>query len=244
MLKEHSTVRVCFHFDPLKNYSMNAQATIKFLRETLRFKISKKIIEEISDELEFLSNSEDLTFSLRFNGIETLSAEDIPEIPEEGSISFLPGNKINNSELIDILIVDDIEFNIVVLRRLLETLYLYCECEGSHKQYSIHSAGSGKQALEFIEHQNRLNGGYRVIFMDCMMPEIDGWQACIEIHRLFVQKTIRILPYIIAYSAFDSREDIIKCNNAGMCAHVSKPCLQIDLCQVLSQWISKSLQIN
>ena len=76
---------------------MNAQATIKFLRETLRFKISKKIIEKISNEFELLANSEDLTFSLRFNGIEALSAEYIPEIPEEGSISFLPGNKINNS---------------------------------------------------------------------------------------------------------------------------------------------------
>lgn len=95
-----------------------------------------------------------------------------------------------------------------------------------------------------IRNQNTLDGGYRIVFMDCMMPEVDGWEASTEIRRLYDQNCIKILPYIIAYSAFNSREDIIKCENTGMCAHISKPCLQLDLCEVLLQWICKPLQVR
>ena len=141
-----------------------------------------------------------------------LPEEHMPEVGEEGVATIPHGGHdlLNLSEVIDILIVDDIEFNISVLRRLLEKLHTQCECGGIHREYTIHSAGSGKQALEAIERQNALGGGYRLIIMDCLMPEMDGWQTTIQIRDLFFKKELKILPYIIAYSAFDSREDANK----------------------------------
>ena len=83
--------------------------------------------------------------------------------------------------------------------------------------------------------------GYRLTIMDCLMPEMDGWQTTICIKNLFMMEKIRVLPYIIAYSAFDSREDANKSMDAGMCDHISKPCTQKTLCQAVSRWVKLPL---
>ena len=176
-----------------------------------------------------------------FSHTDAISEEHISEV---GTIPHGGHNLLNCSEVIDILIVDDIEFNISVLRRLLQKLPTQCKCGGIHKEYTIHSAGSGKQALEAIERQNTLDGGYRLIIMDCLMPEIDRWQTTIQIKNLFFIKEIKILPYIIAYSGFDSREDANKSKYAGMCEHISKPCTQTTLCQVVSRWLRQAVNIE
>ena len=67
-----------------------------------------------------------------------------------------------------------------------------------------------------------------------MMPELDGWETCTAIHQLYETKEIKIMPYILAYSTFDSREYAIKSQNSGMCGDLSKPCTQADLCQEVS----------
>ena len=50
-----------------------------------------------------------------------------------------------------------------------------------------------------------------------MMPELDGWETCTAIHQLYETKEIKIMPYMLAYSTFDSREDAIKSQNSGIC---------------------------
>ena len=227
---------------------MNPESTILYLQKSLRMKIVKKLVLSISENpLQLtVANEKSVCMCMRFSHTDALPEEHIPEVGEEGVATIPHGRHdlLNLSEVIDILIVDDIDFNISVLRRLLEKLHAQCECDGIHREYTIHSAGSGKQALEAIERQNALGGGYRLIIMDCLMPEMDGWQTTIQIRDLFFKKELKMLPYIIAYSAFDSREDANKSKDAGMCEHISKPCSQTTLCQAVSRWLRKELTVE
>ena len=226
---------------------MNSQATLNYLKQSLKMKICKKLIANIClDGLKIINTDErTITLSIALDSIDTVSAESCPEIPEEG---HGPGHTVRVSidmeTIIDILIVDDIEFNLSVLKKLLENLHLNCTCENTHRKLTVHCALSGKAALELINKQNRLKGGYRLIIMDCLMPEMDGWETSIAIRSLYEMQQIAILPYIIAYSAFDSKEDIIKSRESGMCDHISKPCTQKDFCDKITRLLSRSLILN
>lgn len=204
------------------------------------------VINLLSDEL-LIAVEDETTISLGIILKEVCfdSNHPIPDIPDEGERnSHSVRSLIDMASVIDILIVDDIEFNLSVLRKFLENLYLNCNCENIHRKYSVHSAISGKEALGLIEKQNRVKGGYRLVIMDCLMPEMDGWETAIAIRKLYELQQIMILPYIIAYSAFDSKEDIIKSKNSGMCDHVSKPSTQKDFCNKVSQWLSRSIIVS
>ena len=200
---------------------------------------------KLSDhELTLTSVSEHyVSLTIHFSNICLSSLDLIPEVPSEGSVSFMHQQtvQLQVEQVIDILIVDDIQFNLSVLRKLLEGLADNCTCSGPHRAYTVHSAGSAKEALETIKKQNDMKAGYRLVIMDCLMPEMDGWEAAIVIKGMYDRKEIRILPYIIAYSAFDSREDFLRSENAGMCGHISKPCTQRELCEAVSQWVNRSL---
>ena len=225
---------------------MSSRAVIAYLHKSLRMKICKRLMHQLLDQELTLKYIDENTISIILNFADKhLSVFGlISDVAEEGFIR-LPhqmGFILANECVIDILIVDDIAFNIAVLRRLLEGLEFSCMCSNMHRKYTIHAATSGKEALELVSKQNTLDGGYRLIIMDCLMPELDGWETCVAIHKMHEQKKIRILPYVLAYSAFDSREDVWKSERSGMSGHISKPCTQGDMCQAVSLWINKSLR--
>ena len=150
---------------------MRSQAVIDYLNKSLRMKICKGLIKQISEQEVSLTyiNDSVISISVKFPS-KLLNLLDLNlDIPEEGSIR-MPRKELSlvNSEcIIDILIVDDVEFNISVLKKLLEGLEFNCDCSNSHRKYTIHTAGSGKEALESVSRQNSLTGGYRLIIRDC-----------------------------------------------------------------------------
>lgn len=222
---------------------MDSEATLNYLRQSLKMKICKKLIGEIcSNELRVVSADDStISLSITLKNVHVPSFDSIPDIPDEGDRLDTPKKTlIEPKSIIDILIVDDIEFNLSVLRKLIEGLHLHCTCENKHRIYTVHSALSGKQAIEFIEKQENLHGGYRLIIMDCLMPEMDGWETTLAIREMHGLNQIAVLPNIIAYSAFDSKEDIGKSKDCGMSDHISKPCTRIDLCQKITQWLKRS----
>ena len=147
-----------------------------------------------------------------------------------------------NLQLTDILIVDDYEINLEILKRQISRLQSSCKCSEGHEDYSIHLARSGIQAVNLVQDQERLKGGYKLILMDCQMPEMDGWEATRTICSLFKDKRISILPHIIAYSAFDSDTDIQKCYSCGMNGYISKPCYPEELCKTITEWLTKPVK--
>ena len=86
----------------------------------------------------------------------------------------------------DILIVDDNAFNIVTLQTMIE---------GGKLKLTSDKAMNGEQAvnkvkerLELDKHDtcvcDRKRGMYKIIFMDCNMPVMDGFQATTEIRKI------------------------------------------------------------
>ena len=229
---------------------MPPTSVLEYLSKSLKLKIAKRLCKKLCKNRISANSSNDntISISLLFDKIHTDSAEDLPDISEEGPIMLpswnTPSDFLDEKSIIDILLVDDIAFNLAVLKRQLESLHLHCPCKGLHRQFTVHCAGSGKEAIDMICRQDKLRGGYRMIFMDCLMPEMDGWETTIAIRSLYNSGAIKLLPYIIAYSAFDSKDDIDKSHGSGMCDHISKPCTQEDLCKSVNQWVNRTFSLH
>lgn len=89
----------------------------------------------------------------------------------------------------------------------------------SEQGLQIDCAGNGKQALK--KFQSEPEGTYQLILMDLRMPVMDGYEATRQIRALDRQDAKQI-P-IVAMTADAFSDDIQKCFEAGMNAHVAKP---------------------
>ncbi|MCP9446985.1 MAG: response regulator [Nitrospira sp.] len=117
-----------------------------------------------------------------------------------------------------VLLVEDNPVNQKVAVKMLEKL----GCR-------VDVAGNGKEAVEAIERIR-----YTLVFMDCQMPEMDGFEATRIIRER--EGTARHTP-IIAMTANAMAEDRDACLNAGMDDFVSKPVTTQALVAVLNRWL-------
>lgn len=110
--------------------------------------------------------------------------------------------KYNNK--LKILLVEDNDINIKFFVNSLKFSELTCDI-----------AVNGVEALKAYKDKE-----YDIIFMDCQMPIMDGYEATREIRKLEdVQKHIPI----IAMTAYSMKGDEDKCLGAGMDDYLSKP---------------------
>jgi CheY-like chemotaxis protein len=242
VLKKGKNIIFELIFSSYDNQKVDKSSVRLSIHNSLKVKITKCILKKLGNQgltvYSDINQLTNITFSLDFDE-DALRDE---EIPDEGDKLY--PNCLNNKKecnLVDIMIVDDYEINLEILSRLIQNLKSTCKCLNSHKAYSVHVAKSGKQAIGLILQQEKVNSGYKMIFMDCQMPEMDGWETTKAIRELFDTKKISILPYIIAYSTFDSNKDIENSYKSGMSGHISKPCYQEELCSTLSKWLSMPL---
>ncbi|CAH1210465.1 Sensor histidine kinase RcsC [Paenibacillus auburnensis] len=117
-----------------------------------------------------------------------------------------------------ILLVDDDMRNIFALSSVLEGYNM-----------DISFAQNGREALEHLEQHPET----QLVFMDIMMPEMDGYET---------MKHIRLRPeydqmVIIALTARALEEDRIKCLQAGASDYISKPINTTQLVTVLKVWL-------
>ena len=107
-----------------------------------------------------------------------------------------------------ILVAEDNELNREIAMELLSTAGI-----------QVDSAENGLEAVEKIEQSE--DGQFGMILMDIHMPVMDGLEATRKIRGLPSGRKANI-P-IIAMTADAFAEDILKCKNAGMDGHISKP---------------------
>jgi PAS domain S-box-containing protein len=81
--------------------------------------------------------------------------------------------------------------------------------------YHADWAANGLQALAMMEKQ-----AYDLVLMDLQMPEMDGLEACREIHARFPAERI---PKIVALTANALMSDRERCLAAGMHDYIAKP---------------------
>ena len=128
-------------------------------------------------------------------------------------------NKLGDDLLLRVLLVEDNPVNQMVATHQLRKL----GCE-------IEIAGNGLEALAAWQQ-----GGHDVIFMDCQMPEMDGYEATRKIRALEKERSLAPIR-IIAMTAAAMQGDRESCLQAGMDDYISKP--------VKIQEIKKLLQSN
>lgn len=120
---------------------------------------------------------------------------------------------------VDVLLVEDNVINQEVARAMLEGL----GCR-------IDLASNGLEAIRAVSNKR-----YDIVFMDCQMPKMDGYEAT---------RTIRTsengggyhLP-VIALTAHAMEGDQEACLAAGMDGYLTKPFAESQLIAVLKQWV-------
>ncbi|MGB3050491.1 MAG: ATP-binding protein, partial [Polyangiales bacterium] len=109
-------------------------------------------------------------------------------------------------------------------RMVTEALLKKLSCE-------VDIATDGREALEKAKAKD-----YDIVFMDCHMPLIDGFQATKRIRQSPGKEE---LP-IIALTASVAEEDRVRCLDAGMNDVVCKPVRTSMLAKALERWVSQS----
>jgi len=123
------------------------------------------------------------------------------------------------------LIVDDVQTNLVVAQGLL-----------SFYGMEVHTCLSGAEAIEAVKAEN-----YDLVFMDHMMPEMDGIEAAMRIRNLGRRYTK--LPIVaLTANAVSGMKQMFKRN--GFNDYLSKPIDTAKLNAVLERWIPKDKQVK
>ena len=125
----------------------------------------------------------------------------------------------------DILIVEDH----VVNQRLAQQMLKGLGC-------NVDTADNGQEAVIAIQNKQ-----YDLVFMDCQMPVLDGYQATrqirmIEADRDELEQQTSQLP-IIALTANALSHDRDKCLESGMSDYLSKPFRKHQLHDILHKWV-------
>lgn len=122
-----------------------------------------------------------------------------------------------------VLIVDDNEMNLKVATGLLQPL-----------QMQIDTANSGRKAIEMVQKKR-----YDIVFMDHMMPVMDGVETTQTIRKLN-DAYLQEMPIIaLTANAVIGAREIFK--EAGMNDFVAKPIEIKDICAKIRRWLPDEL---
>jgi CheY-like chemotaxis protein len=121
-----------------------------------------------------------------------------------------------------VLVAEDNSVNQMVAVRLLERL----GCR-------VDVAGNGAEAVQMAA---RLP--YDLVFMDCHMPDMDGFDATVEIRRRESDTGVAPMP-IVALTASVLQVDRDRCVSAGMNDIIGKPVQPAELAQVLGRFAKR-----
>jgi CheY-like chemotaxis protein/HAMP domain-containing protein len=117
-----------------------------------------------------------------------------------------------------VLVVDDDIRNVYSLTHVLDQEGMRCI-----------TAGNGKEALKMLKDDASID----IVLMDVMMPEMDGYEATLEIRKM---DQFKKLP-IIALTAKAMKGDREKCLSVGMSDYVSKPLNVEKLLSLMRVWL-------
>ena len=123
---------------------------------------------------------------------------------------------------LSVLLVEDNHTNQDVGRAMLEAL----GCR-------VDVASNGYEVLDRLG-----SARYDIIFMDCQMPLMDGLEATRSVRERENRQGC-LKAVIVALTADGSDEDRLRCLDAGMDDHMSKPFRMQDLSDMIEKWCGR-----
>jgi two-component system sensor histidine kinase/response regulator len=138
--------------------------------------------------------------------------------PEEENVPTLATS--GEASSYRILIAEDNPVNQLLIQTLVRSL-----------GYGVHVVANGAEVIAALGQSS-----YDLILMDCQMPEMDGFEATLEIRKMERQSSKHV-P-VVALTANAMKEDVERCLQMGMDDHIAKPVKKESLARVLALWLS------
>lgn len=180
----------------------------------------------ISQRLAILLGSELKVYSIVGKGsiflmeLQLEGAKSAPETENETEAKAKPNTMTNTFSHLKVLLVEDNAINRDLATSFLKRFEISCDI-----------AINGEKALNAVKENQ-----YDVIFMDCQMPVMDGYEATQQIRSLQLAQQ----PIIIATTANALTDDREKCLKAGMDDYITKPLSKLKLQKSLNKWVHTS----
>lgn len=146
-------------------------------------------------------------------------------------LDFFFKDEKSKKEDLNILIVDDNPFNILILTEYVKKIKGY--------KLNVLTACNGSVALEIYERENKPDSPnpINLILMDCQMPIYDGYETAKMIRDLINEQNF--LPvFIIAITAF---QDEKKCLDAGMNSFLMKPVSETEFLDAIYLFLNSNI---
>lgn len=180
----------------------DSSITRRFGGTGLGLSISRKLVQLMGSEISCLSEinkGSEFSFSLKLRGTA------VGPWPKYESI--LPPAPSLRTDLVRILIVDDMDDNHNLIRAYFKKLSFV----------KAESAYDGDEALRLLRESE-----YQLVLMDVQMPNMDGLEAIRRLRRQELESG-RVRTPVVVISANSFREDIEKSLQAGADEHCGKP---------------------
>lgn len=150
-----------------------------------------------------------------------ITQHSLEELEESGK------QKVENSN-IKVLLVEDVLPNQIIAKKFLTDLGV-----------EVDVTTNGQEALDAYQEKS-----YDLIFMDCRMPVLDGYETTRQIRDIEYRSDVKNLIPIIALTANALQEDKDLCFQAGMNDVITKPFKKQDLVKCLNYWVPVKLEAD
>ncbi len=204
------TLPLLFH----KFSQADTSTTRKFGGTGLGLAICRQLVELMQGRIEARSETgRGSVFAFEL----PLGMAEVSRVIDIRSLRTTSGAEASDHDELHVLVVDDNPVNLKVASRMLQ--HLGCR---------VVLAETGLEALErWEEHRHSL------VFLDCMMPEMDGYEAA---RRLCAREAaLNTKIHIVALTANASPDDHARCIESGMQEVLTKPLRLEELKRVLRE---------
>ena len=196
-------------FDPFVQVDRSSKR--HFEGSGLGLAITKNLVELMDGEISFVSQEKSGT---TFKVWIPLKLGEERGLSSDGEIYVKNAIKLAGRS---VLVVDDIRMNQVIVTQMLRKLEVVPDLRKN-----------GIEAIEAVSQHD-----YELVFMDCRMPEMDGYEATMYLRQNGYTKPI------IALTAGTTLEERQKCIESGMNDILTKPYTAADIEQVMCKWLEE-----